>query len=456
MTTAADRLAGQRPPSPPQGPTALPELPPEVVAEWQASGGPLVELLTRARELGPLSAFTLGPRRTVLVTGPEQVQHVLGQHNDGYVKQSHRAGVLLGDGVISAAGEPWRQQRKLLQSQFTQIGLRRWEQRIADAARRTERRWAELARTGEATDVAGDMQFFALDTIWRTLTGLPLDERTHHELDNINVVVATLSALTATAPADSARVEQALAQIDATCARAITTAREQSRDGLAPEQTGLLHLLLEAARTRPEYTDRLIRDELVNLLVAGHETTAKTLAWLFLRLEQNPEVRTRAVAVCRSGSETERREMINALINETLRLHPAVWLIPRHAAVDDTLDGFHVEAGSHVLVCPYLTHRDPELWPAPEQFDPWRFIEPGRRPTRQGSFYPFGLGARACLGQQFSFREMVALLELLLPSYGLLYRELPSSTFFGVVMCPDGPMRAEVRGLSDPPPTPGE
>ncbi|MER5641778.1 cytochrome P450 [Kitasatospora sp. NPDC002227] len=446
MTTAADRLAAQRQPGPPTG-APLPELPPEEVAAWQSRGGELIELLTRAAELGPLAAFTLGPRRTVLVTGPEQVQHVLAQHPDGYVKQSHRAGLLLGEGVISASGEAWKQQRRLLQSQFTSVGLRRWEQRITEAAERTERRWAALARTGESTDVGADLQFFALDTIWRTLTGDPLDELTHGELDAVNEVVTHLSALTATTPADQEAVTAALARIDSACARAIAAARERGDGGERGEggEGGLLRVLLDAAVTRPEYTDRLIRDELVNLLVAGHETTAKTLAWLFLRLEQHPDVREKVLGICRTGSAEERREVVTALVNETMRLHPAVWLIPRHAAADDTVGGYRIEAGSHVLSSPYLTHRNPELWPEPEVFDPWRFIEPGRRPTRQGAFYPFGLGARACLGQQFSYREMVCLLELLLPAYDLDFQELPTGTFFGVVMHPVGPMRATVR-----------
>ncbi|AUG80713.1 cytochrome P450 [Kitasatospora sp. MMS16-BH015] len=455
MTTAADRIAAQRgssPGSPPGAP--LPELPAAEVAAWQARGGPLVELLTRAAELGPLAAFTLGERRTVLVTGAEQVQHVLAQHPDGYVKQSHRAGLLLGAGVISASGEAWKQQRRLLQSQFTSVGLRQWEQRITEAAQRTERHWAALAAAGRPTDIDADMQFFALDTIWRTLTGDPLDEETRAELDAVNLVVATLSALTATAPADQAEVTAALARIDAACARAIDTARarlaasEAGAPGEAdPTPGGLLRLLLEAARTKPEYTDRLIRDELVNLLVAGHETTAKTLTWLFLRLARHPEVRERALAVCRTGSPEQRQEMVHALINETLRLHPAVWLIPRYAAAEDTVGGYRIEAGSHVLSCPYLTHRRAELWPEPEQFDPWRFIEPGRRPARLGAFYPFGLGARACLGQQFSYREMAALLELLLTAYDLDFQELPQDTFYGVVMHPVGRLRAAIRPL---------
>ncbi|MFI5983715.1 cytochrome P450 [Streptomyces sp. NPDC051555] len=443
MTTASDRPIPQVRPGPPPG-APLPELQPEEVAAWQARGGELVELLTRAAELGPLAAFTLGPRRTVLVTGPEQVQHVLAQHPEGYVKQSHRAGLLLGEGVIAASGERWKQQRRLLQGQFTSVGLRRWEERITEAAARTERRWAECARTGEPTDVGADLQFFALDAIWRTLTGDPLDDATHRELDAMNEVAVHLSALTATAPADQEAVTAALARIDSACARAIADARERVEAGSRGEG-GLLRVFLEAARTRPEYTDRLIRDELVNLLVAGHETTAKTLSWLFLRLEQHPDVRERVLDVCRNGSPEQRREVLTALVNETMRLHPAVWLIPRHAAADDTIGGFRIEAGSHVLSSPYLTHRDPELWPDPEVFDPWRFIEPGRRPGQLGAFYPFGLGARACLGQQFTYREMLCLLELLLPAYDLDFQELPHSTFFGVVLHPVGPLRATVR-----------
>ncbi|WP_329113584.1 cytochrome P450 [Streptomyces sp. NBC_01353] len=430
-------------PSPSPSARRVPELDPALVAKWQAGGGELVDLLAEACErLGGVAAFRLGPRPTVLVTAPAAVQHVLALHPDRYVKRSHRARLLIGDGVLAATGEAWQRQRRLLQSQFTGRGMRRYEQRITEAARTTAARWDAYARTGQVLDVGDEMRRFALDTIWRSLTGHPLDADTERELAAVPTVVAALPSLPADSAAAQGAVGDELARIDAVASRAIAAAR----DGEAgPDGPGLLHILVEAAGTRPEYTDRLIRDELVTLLVAGHETTATTLTWLYLLLDRNPRAREQALAAGADGSP-ERRQAVQALVSETLRLYPSAWILPRCAAEDDLLAGYEIEAGTDVLVCPYLTHRDPGLWEDPELFDPARFTTPGRRPNDPGSYLPFGIGPRACLGLQFALRESTVLLEHLLPAHTPRFHSTPARTAYGITVRPDGPTPATVSG----------
>lgn len=402
-------------------------------------GGELVELLTQVREgLGGIAAFRLGPAPTVLVTDPQAVQHVLAQHPERYVKRSHRARVLLGDGVLSATGAAWKRQRRLLQAQFTGTGMRRYEQRITGAARTTAGRWAEYARTGQTLDVGQEMRRFALDAIWRSLTGYPLDEGTERELAAVAAVATALPTLPADVTDAQDAVAADLARIDTVARHAI----EAARSGEAgPDGPGLLHVLIDAATERPEYTDRLIRDELVTLLVAGHETTATTLTWLYLLLDRNPAAREEALAADVDGSP-QRRQAIQALVHETLRLYPSAWILPRHATEDDTLAGYVVEAGTDILVCPYLTHRDPELWPDPEHFAPRRFTTPDGRPSHPGAYFPFGIGPRACLGVQFALRESTVLLEHLLPAYSLAFSSTPTKAVYGITVRPDGPTPA--------------
>lgn len=404
----------------------VPELAVEAVEQWRAEEAQLVDLLARAqRGIGGIAAFRLGPTPTVLVTDPAAVQHVLGRHPDRYVKRSHRARMLVGDGVLSATGEAWKRQRRLLQSQFTGTGMRRYEQRIAAAARQAAERWAGYLRSGEEFDVAEEMRRFALDTVWRALTGLPLDDRTDRELRSVERVVAVMSTLPTDAPDARDAVTEDLARIDAVAHAAISAARTVD----TPEP-GVLRVLLDAGDQHPEYTDRLIRDELVTLLVAGHETTATTLTWLFLLLDRHPEARTADP---------------QALVSETLRLYPSAWLLPRHAVEDDVIAGHHIAAGTDVLICPYLTHRDPALWPDPERFDPARFAPGAARPGQVGAYLPFGLGARACLGTQFALRETTALLELLLPMGRLEFRSRPEGAAYSITVRPDGPTPAVLR-----------
>ena len=411
---------------------------------WHAQGGELVELLAQVREgVGGVAAFRIGPARTVLVTDPTAVQHVLARHPERYVKRSHRARVLIGDGVMAATGTAWKRQRRLLQSQFTGTGMRRYEQRITTAARTTAERWDGYARTGQALDVGREMHRFALDAIWRTLTGHPLDDETERELTAVEAVAAAIPTL----PADVTEAQDAvaadLARIDAVARRAI----EAARSGAAgPDGPGLVQVLTDASTERPEYTDQLIRDELVTLLAAGHETTATTLTWLYLLLDRNPAAREQALAAGGEGSP-ERRQAIQALVHETLRLYPSAWLLPRHAAEDDTLAGYSIEAGTDILVCPYLTHRDPELWPDPEHFDPRRFTAPDGRPAHPGAYFPFGIGPRACLGLQFALRESTVLLEHLLPVHTPTFSSTPTTAEYGITVRPGGPTPATLAPL---------
>ena len=420
----------------------VPEAEPELVERWRSRGGQLVELLSQVTErFGGIAAFRLGPSRTVLITDPQAVQHVLALHPERYVKRSHRARVLIGDGVLAATGAAWKRQRRLLQSQFTGTGMRRYEQRITDAARTAAGRWAGYARTGQTFDVGQEMRRFALDAIWRSLTGHGLDDRTERELAAVGAVAAALPTL----PADAIEAQDAvaadLARIDAVARHAIDIARGGTT---GPHGPGLLHVLIDAATERPEYTDRLIRDELVTLLMAGHETTATTLTWLYLLLDRYPAAREQALAAGTEGS-AQRRQALQALVHETLRLYPSAWILPRHATEDDTIAGHTVEAGTDILVCPYLTHRDPELWPDPERFDPRRFSTQGGRPTHPGAYFPFGIGPRACLGLQFALRESAILLEHLLPAHVPAFHSTPEKAEYGITVRPDGPAPASLE-----------
>ncbi|WP_046703596.1 cytochrome P450, partial [Streptomyces europaeiscabiei] len=125
--------------------------------------------------------------------------------------------------------------------------------------------------------------------------------------------------------------------------------------------------------------------------------------------------------------------------------YPSAWILPRHATEDDTLAGYSVKAGTDLLVCPYLTHRDPELWPDPERFDPRRFTTPDGRPTHPGAYFPFGIGPRACLGLQFALRESTVLLEHLLPAHTPAFRSTPTKAVHGITVRPDGPTLATLQ-----------
>ncbi|MFD5793103.1 cytochrome P450 [Streptomyces diastatochromogenes] len=177
---------------------------------------------TRRSRTAVRPALTRRQKQTVLVTGPQAVQHVLARHLERYVKRSHRARLLIGDGVLAATGTAWKRQRRLLQAQFTGTGMRRYEGRITAAARTTAGRWTGYAHTGQTFDVGHEMRRFALDAIRRSLTRHPFDDATERE-------PAAVAAALPTLPADHTDAQKAvaadLARIDAVARHAAEAAR---------------------------------------------------------------------------------------------------------------------------------------------------------------------------------------------------------------------------------------
>ncbi|MEH6373208.1 cytochrome P450 [Streptomyces sp. KLMMK] len=430
-TTTAAPGPSPHTPAGPSVPTAPPELAVEHIQQWRQGGGELIDLLRLAHTLGPVSLLRLGSKSTVLLTDPAGIQHVLALNPDRYPKRSHRARALLGDGVLTAAGEPWKRQRRLLQSYFTGQGIRRFTSAMQDAARHLAARWGHHADSGEPRDLTADIRFYALDVIWRALTGQGATTDTIRILGALDVILTALPLLP---PPDGHQPDlgEHLVTIHSIVDAAIADAR------ITPAPPGgpaLLHSLIRAADDH-SWPDHLIRDEVITLLVAGQETTANTLIWLHLLLDQNPEERARALRAGPTGSADLNRAF-QALVSETLRLYPVAWLLPRHATEDDIVAGHHIPAGTTVLACPYLTHRDPALWPEADRFLPHRFTTGHHRPTQPGAYYPFGLGPRACLGAQFALREALTLLEHLLPAYTATpHAAAPADAAFGITISP--------------------
>ncbi|MFD7659890.1 cytochrome P450, partial [Actinosynnema sp. NPDC059797] len=182
-----------------------------------------------------------------------------------------------------------------------------------------------------------------------------------------------------------------------------------------PEGDDVLSRLVEALRREPDArAGRLrMRDEMVTLLLAGHETTASTLSWTFHLLDRHPEVweRVRAEVVEVLGdrlptvADVHRLRYTTTVIQEVMRLYPPVWLLPRLSRGPDEIGGYRVPAGADVLICPYTLHRHPAFWEEPDRFDPDRF-EPGRADGRpRYAYIPFGAGPRVCIGSGLGMLE---------------------------------------------------
>jgi cytochrome P450 len=198
--------------------------------------------------------------------------------------------------------------------------------------------------------------------------------------------------------------------------------------------------LVESVRGEDDRTAASrMRDELVTLLLAGHETTASTLSWAFHLLDEHPDVwrrmheeATQVLTGTPTLEDLHRLQYTTMVVEEAMRLYPAVWLLPRIAQEADEIGGYRVPAGADVVMCPYLLHRHRDFWDDPERFDPERF-DPKRAPGRNRySYIPFGAGPRVCVGS--SLGTMEATIVLATVARDLRLKKLPGHRISGEPM----------------------
>jgi cytochrome P450 len=229
----------------------------------------------------------------------------------------------------------------------------------------------------------------------------------------------------------------------------------QHRQG-ATDEKDLLSMLIEARdeETGERMTDLEICVEALTFLIAGHETTAKGLAWTLFQLASNPAVRERLCAEvdtvlngdCPTFETLPRLTATRMAVEESLRLYPPVWAVTRQAMADDEIDGFRIPAKSTVAIVPYVTHRHPEFWPEPERFDIDRFTSERAGTRPKGAYLPFIFGPHQCIGMEFAMQEMCLVVAMVLERFDFDLE--PGQTIRPVAaltLNPSGPIRIRLR-----------
>jgi cytochrome P450 len=376
--------------------------------------------LTRvAREHpGEIVGFRLGLLTVYLVTNPDHVQHVLHDEQRAFGKGGWWKATepLFGNGLVTSEGSTWLRQRRLMQPLFNAGHLAKLAGLMVGAV---DREVTLLAARGPgAVDMGRAMNTMTQRVLLETMLGPGLDRGQTDRLgDDIRVAFEGvnlrmyLSFLSERLPSpDERRFRAALAAID----EAILCLVRARREGGA-ERDDLMSTLLSArdADTGNGMDDRQLRDELVTMFAAGHDTLASTMTWLWYLLDQNPEVerRLRAEVAAILG---DRRPTFDDLahlgytkrvVQEVMRLYPPVWMFPRQAAQETTIAGHRLRAGATLLLSPFASHRDPAYWPDPEAFDPDRFTAERSAGRPRYAYYPFGGGPRQCIGVHFAMME---------------------------------------------------
>ena len=381
----------------------------------------------------------VGPERVLLLDDPTQVWELLTVHARRTQKGRGlvRARLLLGDGLLTSEGEAHLRQRRALSAAFHPRRIADYLGSFAAAARRAADRWSD----GGEIDLVGEMSALTLDGVGTALFGTDLrgstPQITHALADMLagfRLAMAPGGVVLLRTPLPAARrVRQAKAELE----NVVDDLVRQRAHEPAGQPT-----VLDLLGSQPELTDRQVRDQVMTLLLAGHETTAMALTWALAAIDQTPAVRaeleTEWSAQAQEQATDPRADALSsatlpsatlpsatlplttAVLAETFRLWPPSWMFSRRTMEPLTLGGRCVPAGIMCLVSPALLHRDPRWWTEPEQFQPQRWLcrehgqsdhlDPKAPGQPRGAFLPFGAGPRMCIGEQFAWSEAAIML----------------------------------------------
>lgn len=384
--------------------------------------GPLPFFQNLAAQYGDISYFRLGPQEAFFLNHPEYVKDVLVTNQQRFHKglALQRAKRLLGEGLLTSEDEFHRRQRRLAQPAFHRARIASYAGVMSNYASQTRERWHD----GAQLDMSDEMMRLTLGIVGKTLFDADVisDAREVGEamtvvMDLFNTITLPFFELLQKLPLPQLRrFDAAKVKLDAIIYRLIEERRRSDHD-----RGDLLSMLLLAQDTEGDggaMTDEQLRDELMTIFLAGHETTANALTWTWYLLSQNPEAEARLheeidrvlagrLPEFEDVAQLKYTEMVLA---ESMRLFPPAWALGRLAMEDFEIGGYVVPKKSLVLISQYVMHRDPRFFVEPLRFDPERWTPEARESRPQFSYFPFGGGPRRCIGEGFAWMEGILLI----------------------------------------------
>ena len=389
-----------------------------------------LDFLTRtAREFGDLATIRFGPFRAVVVSNPEYVESILVANSKSFIKGPalRRNPILLGKGLLTSEGDFWRRQRRLIQPAFHRQRLAAYGEVMTSFAQRALAEWRE----GETRDVHAEMMRLTLAIVAKTLFDADVEGESRRVGRALEVALSAFSAQS-TNPfvvplwvptRQNLRLRRAAWQLDSIIFRIVDARRLSGED-----HGDLLSMLLSA---RDEDGGRMsakqLRDEVMTLFLAGHETTAIALSWTFYLLAQNPQVEGRLAAELANvlggrpptTADLPSLPYTEAVISESLRVYPPAWTIARQATEPFDLGAYRFPAGTVAVMSQWVMHRDPRFFDAPEEFRPERWLGGLAKRLPRYAYFPFGGGPRLCVGNGFALMEAALILASVAQRYRL-------------------------------------
>jgi len=400
---------------------------------------------------------------TYSISDPAMVKHILQDNHRNYDNRQtpalKRLRPLLGRGLVLNEGESWLHQRRLMQPAFHRKRLATLATMMTNEAASLVQRWQTPVAEGAPVNISREMTQVTMQIILKSMFSTDIEGEFDNISQAIQVALAQISkrvmsliSVPESWPTPGNRAfDAAIKTLDTYVYRII---EERRRSG--KEMDDLLGMLLAARDedTGEGMSDTQLRDEVMTLFLAGHETTANLLTWAWYLISTNLEVEQRLHAELDTVlgkrlptiADLQALSYTRMIIDETLRLYPIAWLLSRQPNQDDNIGGYHVPAGATLLLSPYVIHHSPAYWENPEQFDPERFT-PERSANRpRYVYFPFGGGPRQCIGNSFAQMEAQLIIATIAQSYRL--RLLPGEQVElkgAITLIPETPIQMTVH-----------
>jgi len=399
----------------------------------QVKGNALNAFCAWQREYGDLVGFRIGARQFYLFSHPKLIEEALIKQSDVFVKmydprKPRGLELVLGEGLVTSKGELWQKQRRLMQPVFQRKNLSALLPQFALAGEDMLKRWRQLGN-GAEVNLSNEMMRLTLEVITQTMFGtsvLDKVDRIAPALDTVlrfaarNMISPISIPLVIPTPSNI-EFKQAMGLLDA-IVYSIIEARRNKPSG----NTDLLDMLLDARDpdSNEPMSAKQIRDEVITIFSAGHETTSNLLTWTIYLLAKHPSVisalRQEIEDTCKGGQlefdDLPKLNYTKAVLNESLRIRSPVGMMVRKVSKNTEVDGYAIKAGSLAVFNIYNVHHHPDFWTEPERFDPSRFLS---NESRRFSFMPFGAGERVCIGNHFAMLESQLLLAMIIQAYDI-------------------------------------
>jgi cytochrome P450 len=376
-----------------------------------------------AQEYGDIAHYKIGWHHIVFLNHPDYIREVLVVQNENFIKERtvQRTKMLLGAGMITSEGAQHRSQRQVAQPAFHRQRIPEYAGAMVSEAAGMRDRW----RHGEVRDIAIDMMHLTLSIVAETLFATDLREEARELADAINrimglynflVMLPAAEWLVHVRPPGLAAFVRARKRIDAVVYRMIAAHRERHSDG-----GSLLDLMIAASPDLGAASEQALRDQVITIFLAGYETVANALSWTWYLLSQNPECERRfheeidreLQGRLPRFDDVPRLRYVEMVLAESMRLYPPAWAMGRYARADFQVGEFFLPAKTTVLISQFVTHRDERFFPDPLRFDPERFTPEAKSRRTRLTYFPFGAGARQCIGESFAWMEGTLLLATL-------------------------------------------